>query len=101
MSSYKFKNFVVDYHYPDWVGYINDYVAGGGTAEDLIEYGLGTSCRVFLIMCQLCSSGFVLFVCCSGLSTASILRSRATWSWQRRYVFMPQLASPLLWPTKA
>ena len=37
VANNKYNNFIVDYHYPDWVGYINKYVAGGGTAEDLIE----------------------------------------------------------------
>ena len=37
MKTQKYKNFQMEYHDPNWVEYIQDYVASGGLATDLIE----------------------------------------------------------------
>ena len=56
VANHKYNNFVVDYHYPDWVEYINNYVVGGGTAEDLIEYVLGRGgVRVRVLIAARCT----------------------------------------------
>ena len=37
VATQSYKNFEMQFHDPNWVEFINDYVAGGGLASDLIE----------------------------------------------------------------
>lgn len=37
VATQTYKNFEMQFHDPNWVDYINNYVAGGGLASDLIE----------------------------------------------------------------
>jgi hypothetical protein len=37
VASQKYNNFQLEYHDPNWVDYINNYVSAGGLAVDLIE----------------------------------------------------------------
>jgi hypothetical protein len=37
VASQKYNNFQLEFHDPNWVDYINNYVSAGGLAVDLIE----------------------------------------------------------------